>query len=296
MMVTLDGHTLLGINELYLSHGAMPTRSNHQFSFSNPFTSDQAIVVPEILEGQYYLLAYGNTTHAPANGKQLIDLKAEIIPFAILDVEAEKGGNSGNVTVRIDGAKFTPDMEVRLHDATLGTIVAHTLTFINSTRVFATFNLAGAPLGFYDVEAEKTPEVAALDDGFEIVAGGAGTVTGSGPGSGGFFCNIVNVGTDQNLQQNIAHPASIRVNRVAPITIQFGNDGDVDIPCPARWLISLRGAPLGFTVDELSEGKQELYLMFQEVGGPPGILRPGASSSFTVYTFSSHPMWFTLRE
>ncbi len=296
MRATLDGHTALSINELYLSFGEVPTRSDHDFSFSNPFAPDQSVTIPEVQAGQYYLLAYGSTTHAPAAGNQSIDLKAEIIPFQISDVDAEKGGNTGNVTLRIDGAKFTPNMELRLQDAMLGSVTAHTLTFINSTRVFATFNLSGMALGLYDVAAEKSPAVVTLPDGFEIIAGGAGTTTGAGGGSGGFFCNIVNVGADHNLQQNIAHPASIRVNRVAPITIQFGNDGDVDIPCPSRWLISLRGAPVGFTVAELSEGKEELFLSFMEVGGPPGILRPGSSSSITVYAFSSHAMRFVLRE
>ncbi|MEO1263025.1 MAG: CARDB domain-containing protein [Bacteroidota bacterium] len=297
MLVTLDGQTPRGVNELYLSHGSMPTRSVHDYSFSNAFAPDQSIVVPELIKGQYYLLAYGATDFTPANGEQSIDLKAEIIPFEILNVDDVKGGNTGNVTIRLDGAKFTPNMDVRLEDVTLGSYTAHTLTFINSTRVFATFNLAGASLGVYDVVAEKTPEMAVLTDGFEIVTGGAGTTTSGGSGGGGgFFCNIVNVGTDQNLSKNIAHPSAIRINRVAPITIQFGNNGNVDIPCPTRWLVSLRGAPLGFTVDEFPENKQELYLNFQEIGGPLGILRPGAFSSITVYSYSSHPMRFVLRE
>jgi hypothetical protein len=296
MRISLDGKTPQGVNELYVSYNEMPTRSNHAFSFPNPFAPDQAITIPEIQAGQYYLLAYGTTNFPSAAGQQDIDLKAEIIPFQISDVDAEQGGNTGNVTVRIDGARFSPATEFRLFDAGLGTVVAHTVTFINSTRVFATFNLAGKALGVYDVVAINGVQSVVLPDGFTIVAGGAGTVSGAGSGAGGFFCNIVNLGTEQHLQKNIAHPASIRINRVAPITIQFGNDGDVDIPCPSRWLISLRGAPVGFTIDELDEGKQELYLTFMEVGGPPGILRPGASSSFTVYAFSSHPMWFNLRE
>ena len=36
----------------------------------------------------------------------------------------------------------------------------------------------------------------------------------------------------------------------------------------------------------LNDGKQELYLKFQEIGGPPGILRPGSFCSISVYSFS----------
>jgi len=61
-------------------------------------------------------------------------------------------------------------------------------------------------------------------------------------------------------------------------------------------MLSVRGAPLGFTVDELPEKKLELFLEFEEIGGPPGILRPGATGSITVYAFSSHPLLFYIQE
>jgi parallel beta-helix repeat protein len=296
MRISLDGKTPQGVNELYVSYNEMPTRSNHAFSFPNPFAPDQAITIPEIQAGQYYLLVYGTTNFPSAAGQQDIDLKAEIIPFQISDVDAEQGGNTGNVTVRIDGARFSPATEFRLFDAGLGTVVAHTVTFINSTRVFATFNLAGKALGVYDVVAINGVQSVVLPDGFTIVAGGAGTVTGVGSGSNSFYCEIVNIGTGSNLSKNIMHPASVRINRLVPISIQFGNSGNTDIPCPSRFLLSLRGAPLAFSADKLEEGLTELYIEFNETGGPPGLLRPGAASQITIYSYSSHPLEFLLTE
>lgn len=294
LLITLDGLNANGINELYLSHGQIPTRSTHDYAFGNAFQSDQTILVPELKGGTYYLMAYG----AVAGGDTLqnITLKAQIIKFSVLSVMSNEGGNTGNVTLRVDGAKFTSSMVLKLKDATLGTITAHKVIFVNSTRVFATFNLAGASLGVYDVEASRNAETASLPDAFTIIAGDAGTTTSASNGSNGFTCNIVNIGTDQSLSENIQHPASVRVNRLVPITIQYGNAGNVDIPVPARFLISLRGAPLSFTPDGVTEMKQELYLEFQEIGGPPGILRPGSFSSITVYSYSSHPLRFILRE
>jgi hypothetical protein len=283
------------VNELFLSRGQVPTRSTHDFAFGNPNQPDQSILVPELDPGTYYLLVYGATDFQPALGKQDIRLKAEIINFQIISVMSAQGGNTGNVTIRVDGAKFSPNMTLKLTDASLGTRMATKIIYVNSTRVFATFNLAGAALGVYDVVATKQAEVATLADGFTVVAGDAGT-TSSGDGSSGFFCTIVNIGTDQNLSKNILHPAAVRVNRLVPITIQFGNAGNVDIPAPARFLLSLRGAPLAFLPDDLEDMKQELYLAFQEIGGPPGILRPGSFSSITVYSYSSHPLSFILRE
>lgn len=291
MLVSLEGKTANSVNELYLSYGTIPTRSNHDYSFSNPFEADQSIIVPELTPGTYYVLAYGATT---TQEFQNIDLKAEIIPFQVLSVDAERGGNIGNVTLKVEGAKFTPNMSLALTDPVLGNIDAHKIIYINSTKVFATFNLAGAELGMYSMDATSGAEMSSLANAFEVVQGGAGGVVGDSDGS--FFCDIVNVGTQHYLSKDIQHPSAVRVNRLVPITIIFGNGGNVDIPCPSRWLISKRGAPLSFDPDNFDEEVQELFLEFQEPGGPPGILRPGSVATITVYSYSSHPLRFILKE
>jgi hypothetical protein len=295
LLLSLDALAAGGVNELYLSHNQVPTRSVHDFAFGSPFTPDQSILVPELLPGTYYLLAYGATATPGANNRQPVTLLAEIINFSILNVDAAQGGNTGNVTLRVDGSKFTPDMTLKLKGPALATRTAQRIIYINSTRVFATFNLAGAPLGLYDMEASKQAETALLEDCFTVVAGDAGT-TSSGDGSSGFFCTIVNLGTDQNLAENIVHPQSVRPNRLVPFTIQYGNAGNVDIAIPSRFLISLNGAPLALSPADIDVNQQELYLEFREIGGPPGILRPGSFSSITVYSFSSQLLSFILRE
>ena len=118
-----------------------------------------------------------------------------------------------------------------------------------------------------------------------------------GGGSGnGFYCNIVNVGGGDDLATHVVHPFSTRNNRIVPIQIFYGNSGNVDIPAPTKFLISLEGAPIALTPDDLSNNSAELVLIFEENGGPPGILRPGASGSFQLVTYSSHPMRFILTE
>ncbi|MEM9824403.1 MAG: CARDB domain-containing protein, partial [Bacteroidota bacterium] len=298
LLLSLDALPVNSVNELYLSFNEIPTRSNHDFSFSEPFAPDQEIVVPELQKGTYYLMAFGNTV--TGGSEQDIILHAQVIDFSIREVNSNEGGNTGNVTVKVEGAKFTPDMTMFLDDPSLGTIYATAITFINSAEVFATFPLNGALEGLYDIKAEKSNgESTMLEDGFEVILGDLGTTTVGGTGNNnnnGFFCNIVNTGTELNLSRNLAHPAAVRVNRLVPITIQFGNGGNVDIPCPARFIISLRGAPLSFDPDDFTENKQELYLEFQEPGGPPGILRPGASAAITVYSFSSSPLRFLIAD
>ena len=78
---------------------------------------------------------------------QNITLKAIRLPFAILNVHSNTGGNIGNVTVKISGSLFTSNMSARLSKPGT-TINASVVYFTNSTTVFATFNLQGKPLGF----------------------------------------------------------------------------------------------------------------------------------------------------
>jgi hypothetical protein len=44
--------------------------------------------------------------------------------------------------------------------------------------------------------------------------------------------------------------------------------------------------PVAQQYNELSSAPNELQLFFEEVGGPPGMLRPGAKGSMIVYSRS----------
>ena len=288
MIVTLRGDSINGFNELFLRYGDVPSRVNADFSSLNPFMGNQQIVVPNLVKGTYYLMARGQTT---AGNRQNILLNARIMPFSIREINADQGGNTGSVTSRIDGSKFTSATDFILQDSMGAVIYASNIYFIDATQVYATFDLNGANLGLYDVLGVNLQgDTAILVEGFEVVTGSIG----SGINTSGFSCTIQNIGYDQNLATNVNHPANTRLNRVVPITIYFTNQGNVDIPIQTRLFVSLRGAPLSFTVADLSEMKQELALEFREANGPPNVLRPGASGTITVYSFSSHPLRFRL--
>ncbi|MBK9337904.1 MAG: hypothetical protein IPM98_15700 [Lewinellaceae bacterium] len=203
------------------------------------------------MAGSYYLLVY--RLPALPHPTQNIELKAEIISFQIREVMASSGGNTGNVTVQLRGAKFTPDMAIRLEKPGLDTVVAHKLFYVSSAEVYITLNLNGAAVGQYDVVAEKPQESATLGNGFQVLAGDAGTGLSSGNtgGGGAFTCTIVNTGNDHRLEKNYQYPASVRLNQVVPITLQFGNGGLVDIPAPTRLMVSLGGTPLALEAKDV---------------------------------------------
>lgn len=295
---SLAGETLLvslagaeqAVNTLYLRHGAVPTPVNYDFKYDRPVSGTQEVVVPELLAGDYYVLVTGQDQ---GNPDQAIAITTRIIPFELLMVDASQGGNSGMVTVKLEGAKFTSGMNITLEDVALGTIMATRYELKNSLLLYATFDLRGAATGLFDVKLEKTDgSTASLPEGFEVVTGlikgltiqsGGGNNQGQ-PGTKGFVCCDRELDFSGVTTIGDYLPANTRINRIVSMTFYVENSSNVDIPVPARYLISLEGAPLGFSVAELEENKQEVYLLFREEDGPEHILRPGATGTVTLYT------------
>lgn len=281
VMVTLKGDSITGVNELYVRYDSMPTRVVHDLAYPNAMSGNQDIIIPVAQKGTYYILAYGAS---PLDGQQDIKLLARKINFEVQQVAAKEGGNTGTVTVKIRGAKFEDGMTVQLNDASLGMITASSIKVLNSTSLFATFNLQGARLGVYDVRISKpNGQNTSLADAFTVVAGSGGGLSGGASG-GGFYCKVVNVGVEQLLGVDVQYPASTRTRRVFPMTINFGNSGNVDIPIPTRMLVSMAGTPVSFLAEGMLDNLQELLIEFKELGGPEGVLRPGATGSITIYT------------
>ncbi len=288
LLVRLKGDSINGNNELYIRFGDIPTRVNYDYAHDNPFEGNQEVLVPNLQAGTYYLLVYGNTT---VGSQQSISLYAQILDFEILSVNANKGGNTGLVTVKMRGSKFEPSMTVSLQNGT-DTITATNVHYVDPTIVYPTFDLTGTTLGNYDVVAELSggnpitgnggsnspvyqPDaetIAILTDGFEIVAG-----------------------LPADLQLNVIQPSNSRTNSVVSMSIEFTNGGNVDLTTNTIIITSLAGAPLSLTVNGLSDMLTELPILLSEPNGPPGILRPGFSGSIVFYSRSTSGLGFMIK-
>ena len=278
MSVKLTGDsTHNAINRLYISYGKLPNSNDYDYVAAVPFQANQEAIIPELKAGIYYLAAYGSDTADPF---QTVRFLARIIPFNISSVNATQGGNGGAVTIQINGAKFEPSMTVQLMGA--NTITAQAVYYVNSTRLYATFNLSGATLGSYTVKLIKgLGTTAQLPNGFAVVPASPG---GNGLSGGGVFtCSIQNIGYESNIETDVLAPASVRAGALVKITIAYANNGNVDILVPKRMLLSLGGAPLNFA-PYFDQNLQQLLLVFNEADGPPDILRAGASGFIHIYT------------
>lgn len=286
MLLTLNGDSAgKAINKLYLAYNKVPAANGYDFASEIPFKARQEITAPELQEGTYYLMALGSHPSAP---RQTVSLLAQIIPFSITKVEAAKGGNTGFVTVKLSGARFEPGMTVKLSGAS--EIAAQKLSLLNSTAAYVTFNLAGKSLGLYTVKAVNgAGTVAQLVDGFEIVTGSPGSADGSGGGGSnpppGFTCSVQNIGYENNLTVGTEQPSSARPNATFVITVSWENTGNVDLPIQHLMFVSTDKKPISFTTD-FSERLTELLLECREAGGPPDVIRPGASGFFKIYALA----------
>lgn len=283
LVLTLKADSLNGVNQVYGSYNKVPGLISHDFSYRFPYKGNQELVIPVTKEGTYYFLVTGNSS---ASTHQNISLLANILEFEIRNLDRNYGGNTGTVTVLVNGSKFSPDMKIALLTDT-NEIRASSVIFIDASQVVATFNLStaaplenpfnnpiqyGAQPGFYDVKAWKpSGEQFILHHGFEIIQGGT-----------------------QLFLTNIQYPSQVRQNRYFTMSIQFANTGNVDIPIPARTLMSMQGAPIGFSTDDLVFRYNDLFLHFKEPGGSDLVLRPGAVSELKIYCRSDHRCVFKL--
>jgi len=281
-------------NELYLRYGRVPSRTTYDFVFDQPFSPNQRLIVPALQAGTYYVMAY-----APDGpSQQSVTLLAKIVPFALESVQADKGGNTGSVTVLVRGTKFDPAMQLWLENSA-GTIVQPSgLSYVNNLSAYVTFPLNGVQPGKFDVRAVNSAQNAAvLPDGFEVVAG---TVGNQPPPSlscsfgNGFVPLVLNAQTP--FAYEVQHPASARPNQIVAMTFRMENTGSVDIPVPKRILTSVGGAPLSVSTNDLGQDLKELQLEFSEANAPPEILRPGGVSYRTIYTKAIREMQFNVLE
>lgn len=268
LLITLKGDSIHGANEIYVRFNQVPTRALYDYSYNLPYAGNQEIVIPALKAGTYYLLISGLTS---VGNYQEISLLAKQLNFEIRSVNANKGGNTGSVTVLIGGSKLGDVNNISLRSGNT-TIQASSIKIVDPTKIYATFDLRNSLIGRYDVVATNSGgNSATFNKGFEIVGG-----------------------TAVNLVTNVVTPPSTRPSTVISLTVEYTNSGNTDLVNPILKLSSLGGAPIGFNVADLTNNTKDLTLALQELNGPDNILRPGASGTIIVYSKAVTALGFLL--
>ena len=66
LLVNLADSSSVDQNEIYLSLGSAPTRSNYQYRFASLASANQQILVSAAPPGMWYILLYGDYVPPPA--------------------------------------------------------------------------------------------------------------------------------------------------------------------------------------------------------------------------------------
>lgn len=243
--------------ELYVRYGRTPTRGQFDFAANDPFATAPVLTLPIEQSGRYYVLAY------VAQGDGNFTIVVEDLPFSVETASPVRVGNNGLVTLEIMGALFASDTTFQLFQTTNEIYAAVASLVPNSVAAYATMDVIGAPEGTYHLRALRgNGEQAVLSNAVMVVAGG-----------------------DPHVAVNLDAPLSVRPGRQNLFTVQYGNDGDVDMVAPLLLLESRNRTPLGVSAESARPGP--LHLLGAALEGPPDILRPGAFHSISVYFESS---------
>ena len=281
------GDSLTRINQMFIGKGYVPTAAHFDYSYPTANYGNQDIVMAYTTAGAYYIMI---RTINPENVTQNISLLARKLPFEITSVHTNSGGNIGNVTIKINGALFTPGMIAKLNKS--GTeIIASAVYFTNTTLVYATFNLQGKPLGIYDVILSKADTAfAVLANGFSVVpANNGGLITGGGnnTGSGNGNAPGCDPGAASGLNSQLVIELLVPefVMRAWPFVIQisYNNPTNFDVPAQVRTLFAEDIIKIAFTPEGVNNGAHSLTMELTEAGGPPGIIRAGGSGTIFIY-------------
>ncbi len=250
-------------NELYVSYGTMPTRSQFDYRYTPPAEPDLTITIPTTQAGTYYVMAYDETVpRFPA----AYTLTATEIPFSVTSAVPNSVGNAGSATIEIDGSLFDRATTFQLI-ASGGAVIQATSTSVqDATTADATFNLAGVPTGSYTVQAtESDGTTTQLASGLTITAGVGG-----------------------QFNAYFSGPGTVLVNRISSFAFNYENTGDADIGAPLIYIESPSNTLTGFSAAGVQYGNTPAFLAINN-NGPAGYLPPGYQSNESIY-FQSSPV------
>ena len=138
---------------------------------------------------------------------------------------------------------------------------------------------------------------ATLANGFSIVnANNGGLITGGGvngiPGNGNEPGCDPNASSGLNAQLvlQVYMPQTFFIPFPFEFKVNFTNPTNVDIPAQTRVVYADQGVLMATTQAGLPNGTSSLHITITEPGGPPGIIRAGASGTLIFHAKAPNSM------
>src|SRR5690606_2344936 len=134
--------------EIFVKWDGVPSSYDFDAAYGNPLSAAQTALISSTSAGVYYVLVR-SLDGSPANDK--VTLTAELLPFQITGVSPDQGGSARFVTMTIEGAGIQEGAIAKLSRPGVAEYLPVSVKRIDATRLIATFDLADAPHGLYDV-------------------------------------------------------------------------------------------------------------------------------------------------
>ncbi len=144
-------------NELFIRYGDIPSNFAYDAIYTGALQPNQTVIIGGTQPGSYYVLVRGQSQ--PASDTP-VSLLAEVLPFQVLDIVQDRGGDSRYVTLTVLGAQFDRDATIKLIRPGIAEYAPVRYQVLDSTRIAAVFDLRNAPHGLYDVTVTNPGDAA----------------------------------------------------------------------------------------------------------------------------------------
>jgi RHS repeat-associated protein len=277
LLVKLDDADNIGVNELYMRFGSMPTRGTYDYKASVLGSADQQIAVPAAITGTWYVLAYG--TSVPAISDFIIE--ADFYDLQVTGLSPIRYGQNSNAVLTINGMGFGSTCTAALVSSSG---VGHRATDVSVdsyTQMTATFDLTNLQPATYTLKV-SSPSLGSsnLTNVFEVLPAG-----------------------QAKLETNLIVPSWMGYHATATIYVEYSNTGNVAMPAPLlvltakqngleRAFLTLDSKILtqGFWTSAEPQGFTHSIQIYA-TGASPGILQPGETCRVPVYYAGWQQPW-----
>ena len=250
--------------------GALPTSSNFQEGSNGANQTTQTATVPNTTFGTYYILLHNIGGSLPAS-YTLTATQSNTL--TVSSVSKFEGGDTGNMTMEIDGTNFTSNTTASLTVLGGTATINAAIDYINASQLFATFNLNREGTGYYTLTVKDGTQSVTEQSLFTVEAN-----------------------NKSGLDIGLCTPEYIRSGRTATITIGYTNLNNDDMVAPLLEISSTNPYVYFSTPDDPNDYVQSAEVLAVSSYGPAGVLEgdnpgffaPPGSSGFITLTLLSN--------